>query len=144
MRGIHRGPVNSPHKWPVTRKMFPFDDVIMYYQLMKTAQFMGIWKPRVMMPTLSPLMGPPLRQPPVPSVTTKLASWRPEVFSVQMLRAQNIYAPSSICIHTLGVHTSVGDRLNKLLSWLTKTLTLGDWNERVDWKTIDVGMQALG
>ena len=26
---IHRGPVNSPHKWPVTRKMFPFDDVIM-------------------------------------------------------------------------------------------------------------------
>ena len=27
--GIHRGPVNSPHKWPVTRKMFPFDDVIM-------------------------------------------------------------------------------------------------------------------
>ena len=26
---IHRGPVNFPHKWPVTRKMFPFDDVIM-------------------------------------------------------------------------------------------------------------------
>ena len=29
VRRIHRGPVNSPHKWPVTRKMFPFDDVIM-------------------------------------------------------------------------------------------------------------------
>ena len=29
VRGIHRGPVNSPHKWPVTRKLFPFDDVIM-------------------------------------------------------------------------------------------------------------------
>ena len=29
VRGIHRGPVNFPHKWPVTRKMFPFDDVIM-------------------------------------------------------------------------------------------------------------------
>ena len=29
VRGIHRGPMNSPHKWPVTRKMFPFDDVIM-------------------------------------------------------------------------------------------------------------------
>ena len=27
--GIHRWSVNSPHKWPVTRKMFPFDDVIM-------------------------------------------------------------------------------------------------------------------
>ena len=30
VRGIHWGPVNSPHKWPVTRKMFPFDDVIIY------------------------------------------------------------------------------------------------------------------
>ena len=29
VRGIHRWPVNSPHKWPVTREMFPFDDVIM-------------------------------------------------------------------------------------------------------------------
>ena len=29
VRGIHRSPVNSPHKWPVTRKMFPFDVVIM-------------------------------------------------------------------------------------------------------------------
>ena len=27
--GIHRWPVNSPHKGPVTRKMFPFDCVIM-------------------------------------------------------------------------------------------------------------------
>ena len=24
-----RGPVNSPHKWPVTRKKFPSHDVIM-------------------------------------------------------------------------------------------------------------------
>ena len=29
VRGIHRWPVNSPHKGPVTRKMFPFDDVIL-------------------------------------------------------------------------------------------------------------------
>ena len=27
--GNSPGPVNSPRKWPVTRKMFPFDDVIM-------------------------------------------------------------------------------------------------------------------
>ena len=32
VREIPRGPVNSPHKWPVTRKMFPFDDVIMAWQ----------------------------------------------------------------------------------------------------------------
>ena len=29
VRGIHRWPVDSPHKGPVTGKMFPFDDVIM-------------------------------------------------------------------------------------------------------------------
>ena len=34
--GIHRGPVNSPHKWPVTRKMFPFDDVIMQIHCLST------------------------------------------------------------------------------------------------------------
>ena len=28
--GIHRWPVNSPHKWPVTQKMFPFHDVIVF------------------------------------------------------------------------------------------------------------------
>ena len=28
--GVQRRPVNSQHKWLVTRKMLPFDDVIMY------------------------------------------------------------------------------------------------------------------
>ena len=30
VREIHRGPVNSPHKWPVTQKMSRFDDVIIF------------------------------------------------------------------------------------------------------------------
>ena len=38
-RGIHRRPVNSPHKGPVTRKLFPFDDVIMFHLV--TAQRTG-------------------------------------------------------------------------------------------------------
>ena len=38
VREIHRGPVNFPHKWPVTRKMFPFDDVIML-----TAIFINVY-----------------------------------------------------------------------------------------------------
>ena len=38
VRGIHRGPVNSPHTWPVTRKMFPFDDVIMNWAVMICAR----------------------------------------------------------------------------------------------------------
>ena len=33
VRGIHRWLVNSPHKGPVTRKMFPFDDVIMVLKI---------------------------------------------------------------------------------------------------------------
>ena len=28
---VRESPVNFPHKWPVTRKMFPFDDVIMIF-----------------------------------------------------------------------------------------------------------------
>ena len=31
VRRIHQWPVNSPHKAPVTQKMFSFDDVIMWY-----------------------------------------------------------------------------------------------------------------
>ena len=29
VRGVHRWPMNSPHKLPVTREMFPFDGVVM-------------------------------------------------------------------------------------------------------------------
>ena len=39
VRGIHRQPVNSPHKGPVTRKMFPFDDVIMIIEIMSPEQW---------------------------------------------------------------------------------------------------------
>ena len=33
VRGIHRWPVSSPHKGPVTWKIFPFDDIIMVYRI---------------------------------------------------------------------------------------------------------------
>ena len=33
---LFRWPVNSPHKGPVTRKMFPFGDVIMLYNPLRT------------------------------------------------------------------------------------------------------------
>ena len=36
VRGIHRRSVNSPHKRPVTRKMFPFDDVNLWCSLVLT------------------------------------------------------------------------------------------------------------
>ena len=47
VRGIHRWPVNFPHKGPVTWKMFPFDDVIMGPIFNKPA-FGPIW-PRCVM-----------------------------------------------------------------------------------------------
>ena len=36
--GNHRWPVNSPHKWPVTLKIFLFDDVIMQTKSISVAQ----------------------------------------------------------------------------------------------------------
>ena len=47
--GIHRWPVNSPHKWPVTRTMFPFDDVIIFIHLhdfrgrINTLAYTNVW-----------------------------------------------------------------------------------------------------
>ena len=36
--GIHRWPMISPQKWPVMRKMFPLDDIIMY-----RLPYVGTW-----------------------------------------------------------------------------------------------------
>ena len=41
--GIHRWPVNSPHKWPVKRKMFPFDDVIMETNFISSPRLQAIY-----------------------------------------------------------------------------------------------------
>ena len=49
VQGIHRWPVNSQHKWPVTRKMFPFDHVIMSHGknlLMTVIQQQGMFDPK--------------------------------------------------------------------------------------------------
>ena len=42
VRGIHWWAVNSPHKGPVTRKMLPFDDVIMIMALSNLAGANGV------------------------------------------------------------------------------------------------------
>ena len=38
VREIYRWPVNSPHKWLATPKMFPSDDVIMYIFVLSAHQ----------------------------------------------------------------------------------------------------------
>ena len=40
--GIHRRPVVLPHKEPVPRKMFPFDDVIMYQVVWRVSRSASI------------------------------------------------------------------------------------------------------
>ena len=50
VREIHRGPVNSPHKWPVTRKMFQFDDVIMLFVVIYSI------KPNIIVPDITYLI----------------------------------------------------------------------------------------
>ena len=52
LRGIHRWQENSPHKGQVTRKMFPFDDVIMKSPL---DQYMA-WCRQVTNPLLGPIL----------------------------------------------------------------------------------------
>ena len=42
VRGIHRWLVNSPHKEPVTRKMCPFDDVIMLHSVCALSWFVVV------------------------------------------------------------------------------------------------------
>ena len=68
VRGTHRSPVNSPHKGPVTRKMFPFDDVIMTWQPLPEILS---WKP-------SPIMN---RQQ-NPFLTAVCCSWDSPIFLI--------------------------------------------------------------
>ena len=49
VRGIHRLPVIAPHKWPVTRKMFPFDDVIVH-QTIQWCNYRSLWLDRLFLP----------------------------------------------------------------------------------------------
>ena len=44
VQGIHRWPVNSPHKRPVMQKMFPFDDIIMFTQECSSGPDNWTWK----------------------------------------------------------------------------------------------------
>ena len=46
VRGIHQWPVNSPHKGPVTRTMFPFDDIIIY-ELLILEEAIKLWHNRL-------------------------------------------------------------------------------------------------
>ena len=54
VRRIHRWPMNSLHKWPVTRKVFPFDDVIMIFGIFASTSLfqMNVARPHSCFPKL--------------------------------------------------------------------------------------------
>ena len=79
--GIHRGPVNSPHKGPVTRKMFPFDDVIMTNS---TRMLTGTWRCLVL---ASPAFNMPCRfGPSLRSVESRRVLWLPNATNLAVKR----------------------------------------------------------
>ena len=57
-RGFHRWPVNSPHKGPVMRKTFPFDDFIMFdpYIWERVVSLSNNWVPQPPTPTPTALV----------------------------------------------------------------------------------------
>ena len=54
VKGIHRSPVNSPHKGPVTWKLFPFVDIIMKLNSLTVFGTMDItwWKQQQLSPCI--------------------------------------------------------------------------------------------
>ena len=67
VRGIHRWPANSPHKGPVTRKMFPFNDIIIMRNTFSITHWkIGYWcyilrpRPRFYIKTIFRCMGIPI------------------------------------------------------------------------------------
>ena len=73
---IHRWPVNFPHKWPVTRKIFPFDDVIMSSQIFNSLFnrpiLIGRWF--ISVPP-NWRWRPPGRWTPIPSPISRISTW---------------------------------------------------------------------
>ena len=57
LRGIHRLPVNSTPKWPVTWKMFSFDDVIMCIQDHPWVHSARSWVALLVRPCVRPAIG---------------------------------------------------------------------------------------
>ena len=73
--GIRRWPVNSLHKWPVTREIFPFDDVIMYWNIHPNWKwfFFNFKTPRSFLKS-KPVPLKPKKDPPKPVIPPSLST----------------------------------------------------------------------
>ena len=87
VRRIHQWPANSPHKWPVTRKMFPFDDVIRVVSIMldsvvcciKVYMYLCLYKILYFATYTGGFCGISCLCGKSPSVSRKLHSWKKNV-----------------------------------------------------------------
>ena len=85
VQGIHRWPMNSPREWPVTRKIFPFDDVIMWISLISIKFVPKV--PTSNTPALVQIMAwrqpgdKPLSEPMMVSLLTHICVTRPQWFN---------------------------------------------------------------
>ena len=104
VRGIHRWQVNSPHKGPVTRKMFPFDDVIMEW---KSFGEMG---PRT------------LRQPNLRKVRRPTVPWKGRNESPLIDIHSSIKAIHQSVIDIMDIHNSNMDVYNPVM-YIHNTIT---------------------
>ena len=75
VRGIHRRPVNSPHKWLVTRKMFPYSMMSSWSVQMLHGFFVITW-----------LKGDATWPPPCVTVQHHAITWKSDGWSPMVLR----------------------------------------------------------
>ena len=124
VRGIRRWPVNSSHKGPVTRKMFPFDDVI-------TITNCRSWSSNVRIP-LAPTTKIRMARVTL-SFDLLTGKWSPPWF---------IFVPQMNLIHEMGdVTAGVGWRWGLGLGW---GLGWGfNWNLFLNGKVIISRFQSL-
>ena len=114
--GIHRGPVNSPHKWPVTRKMFPFDDVIMWEVIIshlfwiyharvlswtKSRVYVAVYYNAGLIPGLRPA-NERLRY----FLTTSLIDWA-QTYN----QSSNVYHQANLVVHSCTILAKAGIKL---------------------------------
>ena len=93
VRGIHWSPVSSPHKGPVTRKMFPFDDVIMKC-LCLCLRFIWLWIIMIINKENMPFVGlkRDTRDAIVHVITTDLMNYYVPSLSLGMVWANTTYS----------------------------------------------------
>ena len=132
VRGIHRWLVHSPHKWPVKRKMAPFDDVMIVLFLSCVLSCMGyVWYSLGEMSHHITMTGNnPLPPPPPPSSPPRLehnswmtSGWKSYVrnFQTDFSVFRHLLSNCSY-MNAIGGFTDDQSTLVQVMAWCNKPL----------------------